>query len=48
MLIRKYLLNVKDCELDYVLMLALGDQPVSVEYQVNRVVVLKYKNRLRE
>lgn len=40
---KKVSLNVKDRELDYVLMLALEDQPVSVEYQVNRVVVLKYK-----
>ena len=40
---KKVSFNVKDRELDYVLMLALGDQPVSVEYQVNRVVVLKYQ-----
>ena len=38
---KKVSLDVKDSELDYVLMLALGDQPVSVEYQMNRVVVLK-------
>lgn len=40
---KKVSLDVKDRELDYVLMLVLGDQPVSVEYQVNRVVVLKYQ-----
>lgn len=40
---KKVSLDVKDSELDYVLMLALGDQPVSVEYQMNRVVVLKYQ-----
>ena len=40
---KKVSLDVKDSELDYVLMLALGDQPVSVEYQKNRVVVLKYQ-----
>ncbi|MFR7810518.1 MAG: carboxypeptidase-like regulatory domain-containing protein [Butyricimonas faecihominis] len=40
---RKVSFDVKDRELDYVLMLALGDQPVSVEYQMNRVVVLKYQ-----
>lgn len=35
--------DVKERSLDYVLMLVLGDQPVEVEYQMNRVVVLKYK-----
>lgn len=35
--------DVKDRTLDYVLMLVLGDQPVEVEYQLNRVIVLKYK-----
>lgn len=35
--------DVKERPLDYVLMLVLGDQPVEVEYQINRVIVLKYK-----
>ena len=35
--------DVKDRTLDYVLLLVLGDQSVEVEYQMNRVVVLKYK-----
>lgn len=35
--------DVKERTLDYVLALILGDQPVEVEYQMNRVVVFKYK-----
>ncbi len=41
--VNKECLWMKDSEFSYVLMLALGDQPVSVEYQMNRVVVLKYQ-----
>ncbi len=40
---KKVSFDVKDRTLDYVLLLVLGDQSVSVEYQINRVVVLKYK-----
>lgn len=35
--------DVKERPLSYVLMLVLGDQPVEIEYQMNRVIVLKYK-----
>ena len=40
-------LNVKERELDYVLVLALADLPVSVKYQENRIVVLKYKKTIQ-
>ena len=34
-------IDVKNRTLDYVLLMILGDQPVDVEYQMNRVIVLK-------
>lgn len=40
---KRITIDMKDQALDYVLMLILGDQPVDVEYQINRVVVLKYR-----
>lgn len=39
-------IDVKDRALDYVLLMILGDQPVDVEYQMNRVIVLKSRPKM--
>lgn len=45
---KKVTFNHRDQTLDYILIRILGDQPVSVEYQTNRVVVLKAQPRVAQ